>query len=240
VGFAELVSRVEQFLGNSPRPTAAPSAVASRPRPLAAAPIAPPPARSLVPPADEPRAKAASPNPAKTEAAGTNLGGDESIPAIDRLRNATAGRMLLSALGSASATIDKEALHLNVAPAQQSFLESERDALAANAEKAFGRKLKVVIAAGADEVDDTAPAKPRTPRPAVAVAGENREAALNPVPSSSTKAPNKSALKSKAMADPVVGRTLDMFGGTLVDVKPLASAIESLDENEDEGEGERE
>jgi DNA polymerase-3 subunit gamma/tau len=240
VGFAELVSRVEQFLGNSPLPAASPSAATSKPRPLAAAPSASPPARSLVPPTNEPRAKAAPPDPAMTEASGTNPGRDESVPPIDRLRNATAGRMLLSALGSASATIDEEVLHLNVARAQKSFLESEREALTANAEKAFGRKLKVVIAAGADEVDDTAPAKPRTPRPAVAVAGENREAALNPVPSSSTKAPNKSALKSKAMADPVVGRTLDMFGGTLVDVKPLARTIESLNEGEDEGEGERE
>jgi len=215
---------------------AAPSAAAARPRPLAAPPITPPPARSLVPPTDEPRAKAAPPDPAKTEPAGTNPGRDESVPAIDRLRNATGGRMLLSALGSASATIDKEVLHLNVAPAQKSFLESEREALAANAEKAFGRKLKVVIAAGADEVDDTTPAKPRTPRPPVAVAGETTEAPLNPAPSSSAKAPSKSALKSKAMADPVVGRTLDLFGGTLLDVRPLAGAIETVDD----GEGERE
>jgi hypothetical protein len=148
--------------------------------------------------------------------------------------------MLLSALGSASATIDEEVLHLNVARAQKSFLESEREALTANAEKAFGRKLKVVIAAGADEVDDTAPQKPRTPRPAAGGAGETREAPLNPAPSSSAKTPNKSALKSKAMTDPVVGRTLDLFGGTLLDVKPLASAIETLHDGDGEGERERE
>jgi hypothetical protein len=36
------------------------------------------------------------------------------------------------------------------------------------------------------------------------------------------------------MADPLVGRTLDLFGGTLVDVKPLASAVEAPDESERE------
>jgi hypothetical protein len=159
---------------------------------------------------------------------------DESISAIDRLREATSGRMLLSALASANATLDKEALHLNVARAQASFLESERDALAANAHKAFGRKLKVVIAASGDEVDDEATARPRPPLVAIPPDDETGAAATDSARPSSAKGPSRSALKSRAMADPLVGRTLDLFGGTLVDVKPLASAVEAPNESERE------
>ena len=57
--------------------------------------------------------------------------------------------------------------------------------------------------------------------------------AAPPAPAA-TKPANKSALKSKAMADPVVGQTMDLFGGTLLDVRPLASAIEPSDDTERE------
>ena len=183
VSFADLVSRVEQFLGESPRPPAA--------------------AQTLPPPAQTgPAPKAPSP--------ADSLETPGSV--MDRLRAATTGRPLLVALNSVTAIIDGDSLCLVVARAQISFLEMERETLAGNARKAFGRKLRVVLkAAGEDEAE----AKPAPPAPAA---------------SSSAKAPNKSGLKSRAMADPVMGRTLDLFGGTLLDVKPLAIEAEATDE----------
>ena len=114
--------------------------------------------------------------------------------------------------------------------AQLGFLESEREALAGNAQKAFGRKLRVVLGAGEpDEADETTKTKPRPtrPTPPVNAAPETKPA---PPAAASAKPPGKSALKSRAMADPVVGRTLDLFGGTLLDVKPLAVEPETKDE----------
>ena len=49
--------------------------------------------------------------------------------------------MLLSALSAASASVEGDSLIIGVAPSQVGFLESERDALSANALKAFGKKL---------------------------------------------------------------------------------------------------
>lgn len=216
VSFADLVSRVEQFLGESPRiiqTTAA--APPRRLTPPAEAPVAPPP-----PPA---AAKAEPPAPVETV--------NDSRSAIDRLREATTGRMLLSALTAASATVQDDAIQLAVGEAQLAFLESERDTLAANAHKAFGRKLRVVLKAGGDEeVDDTGPAKPRPPRPPVdPVPTPSRPAAPAATPASA-RGPNKAALKSRAMADPVVERTLDLFGGILLDVKPLDTPPETPDD----------
>ena len=183
VSFADLVSRVERFLGESPRPPAATQTLPP-PAQTGPAPKGPSPAESLETPGS----------------------------VMDRLRAATTGRPLLVALNSVTATIDGDSLCLVVARAQISFLEVERETLAGNARKAFGRKLRVVLkAAGEDEAE----AKPAPPAPAA---------------SSSAKAPNKSALKSRAMADPVMGRTLDLFGGTLLDVKPLAIEAEATDE----------
>ena len=204
VSFADLVGRVEQFLGESKHPIQALSPAPETARPPAAAQTLPPPARTGPAPK--------GPSPADSlETPGS---------VMDRLRAATTGRMLLSALGSASATLDGDSLHLFVAQAQIGFLESERAALAGNALKAFGRKLRVVLKAGAeDESADALSEGPRPAPPAVATA-ETKPA----------KTPNKSGLKSRAMADPVMGRTLDLFGGTLLDVKPLAIEAEATDE----------
>ena len=131
--------------------------------------------------------------------------------------------MLLAALGSASASVVDDALHLDVSAAHLAFLESERDTLAGNALKAFGRKLRVVLkAGGAEEVDDSPPAKARPSRPAMEPA--------NTKPASAAKGPNTAALRARAMADPVVERTLDLFGGTLLEVKPLDAAPDSSED----------
>ena len=80
-----------------------------------------------------------------------------------------------------------------------------------------------------DEVDDAAPSKPRPARPPVETAPASTKAAAAPAPSASAsaKTPNKAALKSRAMADPAVERTLDLFGGILLDVKPLDPPAET-------------
>lgn len=239
VSFADLVSRVEQFLGESPRPVLTVSAAPERPR--LSAPITPPPAppaRRLEAPPDEaptpaprrlvPPDDAAPARPSlKVEAATPPSSAPPAEPVgstIDRLRAATSGRMLLGALSEASATIEGETLIIGVAAAQVAFLESEKDTLAANGLKAFGRKLRVVLKAGGqDELDDSVPEKPRPARPAPAPAPPARKPAPEPPAAPpAEKGPNKSALKAKVMADPVVGRTLDLFGGTLIDAKPLA------------------
>ncbi len=206
VRFADLVSRVEQFLGESKHPIPASSPAPERPRPPAATQSLPPSARHITPPVEElpPPAQTVPATQAPSPADGLEVPG--SI--MERLRAATTGRMLLSALGSASATLDGDSLHLSVAQTQINFLESERAALAGSALKAFGRKLRVVLKAGAK--DESADAPSEKPSPA--------------------KTPNKSALKSRAMADPVIGRTLDLFGGTLLDVQPLAIEAEATDE----------
>jgi hypothetical protein len=147
--------------------------------------------------------------------------------AIDRLRGATTGRMLLSNLLAASATLEDDALVIGVAQAQIAFLESERDALATNAHKAFGRKLRIVFKPGGqDEVDDSIPERPRPARPAPVEAKPTAPV----TPTAGAKTPNKAALKSRAMADPMVERTLDLFGGTLLDVKPLDPPLPAPDE----------
>jgi len=226
VSFADLVSRVEQFLGDSPRSIAPVPAPAERPRPPAAASAPPPPPRRLSPPSDEPPTPPPPPA-ARLEPAPPAERMDESGSAIDRLRAATTSRMLQAALGSASAAVAGDVLELSVAPAQVPFLESERETLAGNAQKAFGRRLRVVVKAGGDEVDETPKAKPRPSRPAI-----EEPAAAKAAPSvpPSTKGPGKAALKSRALADPVVGQTLDLFGGILLDVKPLDTVPESPEE----------
>ena len=118
-----------------------------------------------------------------------------------------------------------------VGEAQLAFLESERETLAGNAQKAFGRKLRVVLKAGGDEeVDDTPPTKPRPVRPPIETTPAPAKTAA--ATASSAKAAGKAALKSRAMVDPVVERTLDLFGGTLLDVKPLDTPPETTDGEE--------
>ena len=237
VSFADLVSRVEQFLGESPRIIQTTAAAPERPRSLPPAPAPPPPipARRLTPPAEAPAATAPPPPAAKAEPPAPVERVNDSRSAIDRLREATTGRMLLSALTAASATVQDDAIHLAVGEAQLAFLESERDTLAANALKAFGRKLRVVLKAGGDEeVDDTRPAKPGPARPPVdPVPAPSKPVAPAATPASA-KGPNKAALKSRAMADPVVERTLDLFGGILLDVKPLDRTPETPDDGADD------
>ena len=225
VSFADLVSRVEQFLGEAPRIIQASPALPERPRSLPPAPGPPSaaPARRLTPPVEE--AAAPAPPPVRTEPTTPVEMEKVNDPrsAIDRLREATSGRMLQAALSSASASVEGDAIHLSVAEAQFAFLESERDTLAGNAQKAFGRRLRVVLKAGQpDEVDDDAPSRPRPARPPIEPAPAPLKAATaEATPASPAKAPNKAALKSRAMADPAVERTLDLFGGILLDVKPL-------------------
>jgi hypothetical protein len=137
--------------------------------------------------------------------------------------------MLLGALSEAGATVEGDTLVIGVAQAQIEFLESERNTLAESAQRAFGCKLRIVLKPGGqDEIDASSPERPRTARPAPV------EPKPAPAVAASAKAPNKSALKSRALADPVVGQTMDMFGGTLLDVRPLASAPESTDEGSNE------
>ena len=232
VSFADLVSRVEQFLGDSPRPILTSTAIPERPRLLAPppsavapAPAAPPPpaARRISPPVEEalpapskPVTKAEAAPPAPDQAL------DERRSTIDRLREATGGRMLLGALSEASATIEDDTIVIGVGQAQFAFLESERDTIASNVHKAFGTRLRVVLKPGGqNEIDESVKEKPRPARPAPT---EPRPAPPTAAPAA--KAPNKGALKSKALADRVVGQTLDMFGGTLVDVRPLESPVD--------------
>jgi DNA polymerase-3 subunit gamma/tau len=226
VSFADLVSRVEQFLGDAPRPLQAPSATPERPRLPPPAPPSPPPAatRRITPPVDEPPVP---PRPAayvEPMVSAENV--DESGSAIERLRRATSGRMIQAALSSASATVDGDFIHLAVAQGQVSFLESERDTLAANAQTAFGRKLRVVVRADGEAdarlVPAVKPRAPRTPPPDGDATGTDE--------GSSAKTSAKRTLKNRALADPVVERTLDLFGATLLDVKPVDRGPETTDE----------
>ncbi|MEO8362162.1 MAG: DNA polymerase III subunit gamma/tau [Vicinamibacteria bacterium] len=242
VNFSDLVGRVEQFLGGSPRPTPVMSPAPARQ--IVAAPslgpaagaIAPPPVavRRITPPVEETPAPTRSASkaapPATTTPAEAPEPINESGSVIDRLRNATTGRMLLAALNASSGAIEGDILHLSVSAAQLAYLELEKETLAANALKAFGKKLRVVLKGGGDdEIDDSVPEKPRPPRPAVTAVPTPPEPKAAPASTSAAKTPNKSALKAKAMADPAVGHTLDLFGGTLLDVKPLQSDVESTD-----------
>ncbi len=232
VSFADLVSRVEQFLGESPRII---QTSPERPRSLPPAPAPPSatPARRLTPPVEEAAPPASLPPAARIEPPAPVEKVNDSRSAIDRLREATSGRMLQAALSSASATLEGDAIHLSVAEAQVAFLESERDALAGNAQKAFGRKLRVVLKAGQpEEVDEDAPSRPRPARPPIEpTPAEAKTATAAATPDSSAKAPNKAALKSRAMADPAVERTLDLFGGILLDVKPLDAPPDPADDD---------
>jgi len=234
VSFAELVNRVEQFLGSSPRPLLTTSPPPERARlqtapTLAVAPPAPALPRRIMPPVEEPRAVA--PSAARTVEAPGPPAMNSNLSAIDRLREATSGRMLQAALGDASAAVEGDSLVLGVASSKVSYLESERDTLATNAQKAFGQKLRIVLKAGGqDEVDDSAPQKPRPARPTPAPP----ETKAKSEPRANTaKSPDKAALKAKAAADPLVNRTLDLFGGTLLDVKPLAPLEAEATEDED-------
>ena len=234
VAFSELVSRVEQFLGQSPSPLQTSSPKVERARPLAVIP--PPtaaPARHLSPPAEEvlvPRG-----NPPKAEAARVAEPVPETGTTVERLRAVTTGRMLLDALSRAEATIEADTLHLVIPPGKSfSFAESERDTLAANAHKAFGRKLRVVLKAGAAvENSEASPAKPPATKAVVATPSTKSDPEAAKA-AAAAKTASKNALKSRALADPVVGRTLDLFGGTLLDVKPLAPAAEAADEGDRE------
>ncbi len=231
VSFADLVSRVEQFLGESPRIIQTTAAPLERPRSLP--PAQAPPSR-LTAPAEPPAAPAPPPPAARVEPPAPVERAHDPRSAIDRLREATSGRMLQAALSSASASVQDDAIHLSIDEAQMAFLESERETLAGNAQKAFGRKLRVVLKAfGNDEVDDTKPARPRPARPAVEAAPAPPPPTASAAPSAaSAKGPNKAALKSRAMADPAVERTLDLFGGILLDVKPLDTPPEIPDGEE--------
>jgi DNA polymerase-3 subunit gamma/tau len=232
--FADLVARVERFLGDTPRslPPQAPPRENRRltgASTLSAPPPTPPPARRITPPQE-----AASAAP---EVSPTAPKASESLPKaaeskidrrseIDRLREATSGRMLLANLGAASAEMEGDTLVIGAAASQISFLESERASLEASALKAFGRRLKVAFKAGAqNEVDETTPVRPRPARIATV------EQAPVAAPSPKTPGPSKSALKARALEDPAVGRTMDLFGGTLLDVRPLAIAAAAPDES---------
>ena len=139
--------------------------------------------------------------------------------------------MLQAALSDASATVEGDSLVLGVAPSKVSYLESERDALAANALKAFGRKLRIVLKPGGqDEVDETAPSMPRSARPTPAPTETKAKPESR---TTAARSPDTAALKAKAAADPAVNRTLDLFGGTLLDVRPLAP-LEAEGATEDE------
>lgn len=231
VSFADLVTRVEQFLGESPRIIQTTAAPLERPRSL---PPAQAPQSRLTAPAEPPAAPAPPPPAARVEPPAPVERAHDPRSAIDRLREATSGRMLQAALSSASASVQDDAIHLSIDEAQMAFLESERETLAGNAQKAFGRKLRVVLKAfGNDEVDDTKPARPRPARPAVEAApAPPPPTASAATPAASAKGPNKAALKSRAMADPAVERTLDLFGGILLDVKPLDTPPEITDGDE--------
>ncbi len=234
VSFAELVSRVEQFLGESPRIIQTAPASPERPRslPPAPAPSPAPPARPSAPSLEAPSAPA--PAAARVEPAAP-VETNDSRSAIDRLREATSSRMLQAALSSASARVEGDAIHLSVAVAQLAFLESEREALGGNAQKAFGRRLRVVLKAGEpDEVDDDAPPQPRPARPSIDPPKTPAKTAPAAPSAASTKAPDKAALKARAKADPVVERTLDLFGGILLDVKPLDTPPETAEDGGDE------
>jgi DNA polymerase-3 subunit gamma/tau len=235
VSFADLVSRVEQFLGESPRPAPPLAAPPARSRTIPPPPPpTPPPSRRPSPPVEESAAPVPpAPAPAPPdETPGPSPPIDESRSAIDRLREATSGRMLQVALGSAGASVEGDALHVFVSEAQMAFLESERETLAGNAHKAFGRRLRVVLKAGGnDEVDDSGPVKARPPRPDAAEEASPKPARTSPAPA---RAADKAAARKRAMADPVVGRTLDLFGGTLLDVKPLDAVPETAEEENGE------
>jgi hypothetical protein len=230
VSFADLVSRVEQFLGESPR-AIPPAPSVERPRALPPIPTPPPPASRLTPPVETPAAPAPSTVATRVEPAASSQTLNDSRSAIDRLREAITSRMLQAALSSASASVEGDAIHLSVSEAQLAFLESERDTLAGTAQKAFGRRLRVVLKAGQpDEVDDTAAARPRPTRPSVEAPASAAKPAPAPPTASAKTAPNKAALKARAAADPVVERTLDLFGGILLDVKPLDTPADVADE----------
>lgn len=229
VSFADLVNRVEQFLGESPRVVQ--SAPAAPPAPRRIVPPTEDPApRRLVPPTEDakpgpkPRTEAPPPPPPPPPPPAEPAAPEPKGSTIDRLRAATSGRMLTGALSEASATIEGDTLVIGVAAAQIAFLESEKDTLSANGQKAFGRKLRVILKAGGqDELDESAPERPRPARPAPPPVASARKTSPEPqAAAAADKGPAKSAIKAKAMADPVVGRTLDLFGGTLIDAKPLA------------------
>jgi len=209
VAFSDLVRRVEQFLGDTPSIKPAP------------APQAAPP-RRITPPEEPPRAEPPAPPKKAADTPVVPLA-DDDAPPIERLRRATSGRMLLSALSSANASLEGDFVYLSVASGQVSFLESERETLTANTVAAFGRRLRVVVKAS--EGEEREPAETPRPRRVQAVVSEPR-AEEGAVP----KGAAKSALKAKAMADPAVGKTLDLFGGILLDVKPLDRPPEGAEE----------
>ena len=142
----------------------------------------------------------------------------ETGSTIDRLRAAIVGPGLLAALASSDASIDGDTLSVMVAPSQLSFVELERETLAGWALKAFGRKLRVLVRA-----DQSAAAEPPRPKAAAAEPASRPKAAPPAASPVAAKTPNRAAAeaKSKAKADALVNRTLDMFGGSLLDVKPL-------------------
>ena len=216
VGFSELVSRVEQFLGDASRPALPARTSSSTPVP---APIPPPVSRLTPPPSAVQKPQATPPPEPQPPTAAPK---EESGSAIERLRAATSGRGLLAALADAEVLIEGDVLKLTVDAAQVSFVEIERETLAGYALKAFGRKLKIVVTAEASpEATGTAPvaASPKAPK---------KEPPPRATSDDDAKPPSKTALKakSKAAADPVVNRTLDMFGGSLLDVRPLDNDAE--------------
>ena len=224
--FSDLVSRVEEFLGGSPRPLAPPPQV-ERPRhtpPRAAtSTVAASPTPSPAP--TEPRTETPAPDPSGAPTP------DDSVSPIDRLRSVITSRLVLSGLDTASATIEGDTLHISVPAAKVSYLESERETLVNLTTKAFGRKLKVALKTQDDNAfEDTRPSRSAPaarPVDSTTSAPAATKAARKP-----SKPQDKAALRAKAASDAAVQSSIDLFGGTLLDVKSL-EPLESEETGDD-------
>jgi DNA polymerase-3 subunit gamma/tau len=204
VPFADLVARVERWLGGAPagslpapRPVVSPPPAASRvasPAPAAPRPAPPVPARTEEPPVEPPVEAAQRPAPA---------GSAETLR--QKMIDLCQGRPSLAAsLRSAAARVEADTLVLEMAPDFLAFGAMHQDEYRDLAKKAAGKSLHVKVAATSAPVAD------------VAAGGEA------PAPEED----RRQKLREEATKEPAVQEALDLFDGRVVDVREAKTSRE--------------
>lgn len=132
----------------------------------------------------------------------------------ERLRLAAGNGLLGSVLSQSTAEVEGDRLVLRVPAAVEAPAISQIGAIENLAEKALGTRLKVKVVGGGPAAE--APAQ--TSAPARGLAAETP-----PAERPTSKDAGKSELRARAAKDKGVQEALSLFGGEIVDVKPLAT-----------------
>jgi DNA polymerase III subunit gamma/tau len=190
VPFAELVARLERLAGGAPGPT--PPTPPGKATPRAAAVAAPQASPATRPAAT--KALAAPSPPAPTPATSQPPAPQDAAALLAAMSQA-ARPSLGQALRSAGASFDVDVLVLEVSPDFAAFAATHIEEYEALANQAAGRKTRVRVAAG------------KGATPAAALAG--------PTPAELSR----QRMREEAQKEPAVQEALDLFSGTVVEVR---------------------